>query len=118
MAKSAPLTNQVLLRLPDSLRDDIKKVAEDQGRSVNSEIIFRLTQWYNINVLLESQRNLARTFELKLHASEAKIETLNLIIGLFSKALNSGARGDTISNDDIMSSLQGLLDRSGLRREE
>lgn len=40
-------SDQFSLRLPDGLRDRIKEVAEENGRSMNSELIYRLTRIYS-----------------------------------------------------------------------
>lgn len=38
--------NQFQLRLPDGLRERIKKAAEDEGRSMNAEIVATLLEKY------------------------------------------------------------------------
>jgi hypothetical protein len=44
MATGPDEFNQYKLRLPDSLRDSLNKSAEAADRSLNSEIVWRLTQ--------------------------------------------------------------------------
>jgi len=38
--------SRILLRLPESLRDKIKETAEENYRSINAEIVYRLIQTY------------------------------------------------------------------------
>lgn len=40
------ISEQVALRLPVGLRDRIKKTANEQGRSINSEIVLLLLRAY------------------------------------------------------------------------
>ncbi|MBU2359477.1 MAG: Arc family DNA-binding protein, partial [Alphaproteobacteria bacterium] len=42
MAKAGRGSDQFPLRLPEGLRDEIKKLAEQAGRSMNAELIARL----------------------------------------------------------------------------
>jgi len=42
-SSSAQLQDKYVLRLPDGLRDELKATAKANGRSMNAEIIARLT---------------------------------------------------------------------------
>lgn len=44
MAKVSRGSEQVMVRMPDGMRDLLKKAADDSGRSLNSEIVNRLSE--------------------------------------------------------------------------
>jgi len=39
---------RILVRLPESLREMIKETAEENYRSINAEIVYRLIQTYSV----------------------------------------------------------------------
>lgn len=53
MAKAGRGAEQVMVRLPDGMRETLKEIAADNGRSMNAEIVERLTssmQWPMISL--------------------------------------------------------------------
>ena len=54
MAANRRDNDQLLLRLPDGLRDRIKETADRNGRSLTSEIVFTLTETYPAPIEPES----------------------------------------------------------------
>lgn len=56
MAKAGRGSEQVMIRLPDGMRDTLKEIAADNGRSMNAEIVDRLAttlQWPMISISTE-----------------------------------------------------------------
>jgi len=47
MAKTSNTSEQFILRLPDGMRDRIKKEADKNGRSMNAEFVARLELSFN-----------------------------------------------------------------------
>lgn len=45
MAKAGRGSEQFVLRLPDGMRDRVKQLADEHGRSMNSEIVSALEEW-------------------------------------------------------------------------
>lgn len=46
-SQNRTLTEQFMLRLPDGMRERIKRKAEDSGRSMNAEVVAALELWLN-----------------------------------------------------------------------
>ncbi len=82
-AKPGRGSDQFMLRLPDGMRERIRKAAEDAGRSMNAEIVDRLDDsfsWPSIRDALSQERAyLERTVEsLRSELEQAKENLANV----------------------------------------
>lgn len=63
--------DQFVLRLPDGMRDELKTVADQNGRSMNAEIIARIEEsfegservWDTLNNMAETLEKVQQTLE-------------------------------------------------------
>lgn len=78
-------SDQVKLRLPDGMRDELKEAAKVNGRSMNAEIIARL------EVFTDSPSNSDRLDEIRetLNKHGEKLDKLADMLGKLSEVKNA-----------------------------
>lgn len=61
------MPNITIREIPDILYQDIKKLAEEERRSINSQIIFGLTQYIKLRKPAESRLNEIKSLRNSIH---------------------------------------------------
>lgn len=92
MAESRSLTDKFMLRLPDGMRERIKSAAENNGRSMNSEIVATLYEKYPAPKFPDEREELLQSF-LDILKQMPENEAESLLMDFVRKA--------GISDDDI-----------------
>ncbi|WP_295879200.1 Arc family DNA-binding protein [uncultured Bartonella sp.] len=88
-------SDQVKLRLPDGMRDELKEAAKVNGRSMNAEIIARLED-YN-----DSQSNSNRLDEIRetLIKHDVKLDKLADMLGKLCEVINANTQRTNASDN-------------------
>lgn len=71
---SSRTADKFVVRLPDGLRDDIAVLAEDNDRSMNSEIVNRLKRSITLDQLNEEQTKLISMLLQRITELEAQLQ--------------------------------------------
>ena len=81
-------SDQVKLRLPDGMRDELKEAAKVNGRSMNAEIIARL------EVFTDSPSNSDRLDEIRetLIKHDVKLDKLADMLGKLCEVINANTK--------------------------
>ncbi|SOE18587.1 Arc-like DNA binding dprotein [Hoeflea halophila] len=75
MAKQGRGSEQAMIRLPEGMRDRLKESAEQNGRSMNAEIVARLEHSFDGGAIVsEKQMKALRSLAESMEWREAKLE--------------------------------------------
>lgn len=107
MAKAGRGSEQVMIRLPDGMRDSLKEIAAENGRSMNAEIVERLTasiQWPLITIPADLHEKAMELPMGVLSEIEAKIKA---DVEFY---LNEALYNHRLSQGNLVSKLELLVD--------
>lgn len=65
--------DKFVARLPDGKREEIAKIADKNNRSMNSEIVFRLEHYAEMEASLDNEKALVRILVKRIRELEAKL---------------------------------------------
>ncbi|PZU23778.1 MAG: DNA-binding protein [Shinella sp.] len=102
MAKAGRGSEQVMIRLPDGMRDRIKEAAERNNRSMNAEIVAALEDAFpsaldvasELKMIDEIDEIRARLDRLRIEAARKEIENFDKIIENGKKLLGKTDEGE------------------------
>lgn len=133
MVKAGRGSEQVMIRLPDGMRDTLKDIAADNGRSMNAEIVDRLAttlQWPMISISPEMHDEILQMPVGILSQLEAQIKAyVEFIVGeaIYNHKLSQSnlvSRFETIveyapeeERPKLMQEIRDLLIRAGVSVE-
>lgn len=112
MKEHAKDQDKFVLRLPEGMREEIREAAEENGRSMNAEIVFRLQTTFDP----DHESSELRKARQNLEASQGMTDSLlrnsaEIQRGILYILLD--ADGHPISWDEIMTHLQAISDAAG-----
>lgn len=102
MAKAGRGSEQAMIRLPDGMRDQIRDAAERNGRSMNAEIVERLSRSFSGDFVAEGDLSEIRAQFLEMTAH---------VKGL-AEQLNSAADRERELQERLVSVLGALAESS------
>lgn len=70
-------SDKFMLRLPDGMREAIKTAADASGRSMNAEIVIRLSYTLGLDLRGEYDRKNAADIDAKVEASKQLLQSLS-----------------------------------------
>lgn len=117
-AKPGRGSDQFPLRLPDGMRDALKIAADENGRSMNAEIVSRLQQSFDVRsmaravVLDEAIKSLQQSAKDMAHQT-AVLKWMHEQQSVAIHLLETIAGTDGHLTSEFMTTLRGMLGRRG-----
>ena len=109
MSETRANSDKFMLRLPDGMREQIKEIADKNGRSMNAEIVEALSVWVDGLAFLKIEQ-----LDREITHCQERVETLDSII----KAVSGGLANQIMDFRIERSRLSELLDQlEGVARD-